>query len=111
MVREADDIFERAAELFGLLSAPVRLRIIGELCRGECNVSQLLERIDCTQPNLSQHLGLMYRTGVLTKRRDGIQIYYQLANESLAAICRTVCTDIAMDEGNDEPADFAKESV
>ena len=36
-----DRVFERAAELFGLLSTPTRLRIICALMEGECNVSDL----------------------------------------------------------------------
>lgn len=109
MSDEANAVFERAAELFGLLSTPMRLRIISELCRGECNVSHLLERLDCTQPNLSQHLAILYRAGVVARRRDGAQIHYRLANESLASICRTVCIDLASENGADDPRVFVRE--
>ncbi len=91
----ADQVFEQAAELFGLMSAPVRLRIISELCRGELNVTQLLERVAATQPNMSQHLSTLYRAGVLARRREGSQIYYRIGNDRAAAVCRAVCTDIA----------------
>ncbi len=109
MPNEADVVFERAAELFGLLSAPMRLRILSELCNDERNVSQLLDRLECSQPNLSQHLALMYRMGVLNRRREGAQMYYRLANQSLAAICRTVCTDIAIDDGQADSGVFLQE--
>lgn len=92
---EADRVFEVAAELFGLLSSPIRLRIVGELCRGELNVTQLLERVAATQPNMSQHLSALYRAGVLARRRDGAQIYYRIGDQHAAAVCRAVCTDIA----------------
>lgn len=91
----ADQVFEQAAELFGLMSAPIRLRIISELCRGELNVTQLLERVAATQPNMSQHLATLYRAGVLGKRRDGSQIYYSIGSERAAAVCRAVCVDLA----------------
>jgi ArsR family transcriptional regulator len=100
-VTDVDQVFEQAAELFGVMSSPIRLRIIGELCRGELNVTQLLERVSATQPNMSQHLATLYRAGVLARRRDGAQIYYRIGNERAAAICRTVCTDIA---SSDSPA-------
>jgi len=48
---EADDVFEQASELFGLMSSPIRLRIASELCREELNVTQLLDRVSATQPN------------------------------------------------------------
>ena len=91
----ADQVFEQAAELFSLMSAPIRLRIISELCRCELNVSQLLERVAATQPNMSQHLATLYRAGVLARRRDGAQIYYRIGNERAAAVCRAVCIDLA----------------
>jgi len=64
-----DEVFEKAAELFAVLSTPIRLRIISELCQGEKNVGQLLDHIDVAQPNMSQHLNIMYRAGILGKRR------------------------------------------
>ena len=63
---ESDEVFSTAAELFKLLATPLRLKIISALCRGEKNVSQLLEDIATTQPNMSQHLASLYRAGVLT---------------------------------------------
>lgn len=99
----ADAVFESVAELFALLSTPVRLKIIGALCNGEKNVSQLLSEIDTTQPNMSQHLATLYRAGVLGKRRDSTQIYYRLQSERVATLCRAVCTQVAIElDGNDD---------
>lgn len=58
---ETDEVFELAAEIFRVMSAPMRLKIISNLCNGEKNVSQLLSEIDTTQPNMSQHLSTLYR--------------------------------------------------
>ena len=98
----ADAVFESVAELFALLSTPVRLKIIGALCNGEKNVSQLLADIDTTQPNMSQHLATLYRAGVLGKRRDSTQIYYRLQSERVATLCRAVCTQVAMELDNND---------
>lgn len=94
---ESDSVFASAAELFGLLSTPIRLKILSALCGGEKNVSQLLREIDTTQPNMSQHLSTLYRAGILGRRRDATQIYYSIADERAASVCRSVCTQIAMD--------------
>ena len=64
---EPDEVFELAAELFRVMSAPMRLKIISSLCNREKNVSELLSEIDTTQPNMSQNL------------------------------CRAVCTQIAIE--------------
>jgi ArsR family transcriptional regulator len=104
---ESETVFSTAAELFGLLSTPIRLKIISSLCNGEKNVSQLLGDIDTTQPNMSQHLSTLYRAGVLGKRRDATQIYYRIESERAAMLCRAVCTQIAveMDPDTDIAAD------
>lgn len=103
---ESDAVFDSVAELFSLLSTPIRLKIISSLCHGEKNVSQLLEDIDTTQPNMSQHLSTLYRAGVLGKRRDSTQIYYRLQSERVATLCRAVCNQVAteMDPATQVPA-------
>ncbi|MCA6216594.1 helix-turn-helix transcriptional regulator [Ideonella sp. B7] len=94
---DQDRVFESAAELFGLLSTPVRLKIISAVCNGERNVSELLGEINTTQPNMSQHLSTLYRAGVLGRRREGTQVFYRLQSERVAQLCRAVCTQIAIE--------------
>lgn len=104
---EADRVYEIAAELFGLMATPLRLKIISALCRGEKTVGELLGEIATTQPNMSQHLGQLYRSGILARRRDGQQMYYRVQNERAVALCRAVCTQIAIemdDPGAVDPA-------
>ena len=94
---ESDEVFDLAAEVFRVMAAPMRLKIISSLCNGEKNVSQLLGEIDTTQPNMSQHLNTLYKGGVLGKRRDGVQIYYRIINDRVVTLCRAVCTQIAIE--------------
>lgn len=98
---DSDDIFAAAAELFSVLGTPLRLKIISALCHGERNVTQLLERIDATQPNLSQHLATLYRAGILARRREGTQIFYRIQSERAATLCRAVCVQIATEITSD----------
>ena len=93
---ESDEVFELAAEIFRVMSAPMRLKIISCLCNGEKNVSELLEEIDTTQPNMSQHLNTLFNARVLGKRREGVQIYYRIINDRVVTLCRAVCTQIAI---------------
>lgn len=94
---ESDEVFEMAAEIFRVMSAPMRLKIISCLCNGEKNVSQLLEEIDTTQPNMSQHLNTLYQAGVIGRRREGVQIFYKIINDRVVTLCRAVCTQIAIE--------------
>jgi ArsR family transcriptional regulator len=85
---------ERAAELFGVLSTPMRLQIIGALCAGECNVTLLLSQIEATQSNMSRHLNVLYQAGVVAKRRSGQQVFYRIADESVALVCQAMCSQV-----------------
>ncbi len=98
---ESSRVFELAAELFAVLAAPMRLRVLSALCEHEKSVNELLAEIDTTQPNLSQHLAVLYRTGVLAKRKEGAQVIYRVQSEKAVALCRSVCTQIAIEL--DEP--------
>jgi len=92
-----DEMFDLAAETFRVMSAPMRLKIINCLCNEEKNVGQLLEEIDTTQPNMSQHLNTLFNAKILGRRREGVQIYYRIINERVVTLCRAVCTQIAID--------------
>lgn len=94
-------VFELAAELFSVLATPMRLRVLSALCVREKSVNELLLEINTTQPNLSQHLAVLYRTGVLAKRKEGTQVIYRVQSEKAIALCRSVCTQIAIEL--DEP--------
>lgn len=91
---EQDHVLERAAELFGVLSAPMRLRILKSVRDGEKNVSELLSDVKTTQPNMSQHLNTLYKAGILGKRRDGVQIYYRIIDGRVTDLCQSVCTQV-----------------
>ena len=93
-----EEVFERAAELFRVLSAPTRLKIISALCPGEKNVGALLSQIATTQPNMSQHLNTLYKAGVLGRRREGVQIYYRIIDERVLTLCKAVCAQLAQED-------------
>ena len=99
-VDELDPVFEAVAAYFGMLAEPTRLRIMHAICENERTVSQIVEALGATQTNVSRHLGLMHRSGVLSRRKEGNQVYYRVADAALVDICRSVCNRIAghMDE-------------
>jgi DNA-binding transcriptional ArsR family regulator len=94
-------VFEMAAELFGVLSTPIRLQILSCLCNGERSAGELLAHVATTQPNLSQHLAVLYQAGILAKRKEGAQVFYRVQSDRAVALCRSVCTQVAIEL--DEP--------
>ena len=90
-------VFKLAAALFAVLATPIRLHVLSALCVQEKSVNELLLEIDTTQPNLSQHLAVLHRSGILAKRKEGTQVIYRVQSEQAVALCRSVCTQIAIE--------------
>ena len=93
----AERVFASAAELFAVLATPLRLRILNAICNQEKTVSAIMQVVHSTQPNVSQHLRVLYQAGIVAKRRDGNQMYYRVQSEKAVQLCRTVCTQIAIE--------------
>jgi DNA-binding transcriptional ArsR family regulator len=99
-------LLDRAAETFAILAGPVRLRILHAVCDRERPVSEIVTIVGQSQTNVSQHLALMYRAGVLRRRRDGTQVFYAIADPKVVSVCRLMCTMVASesdDGGGLEP--------
>ena len=72
------------------LSDPTRLMIIHELRNGEMSVGQLTDSLGLPQSNVSHHLATLRDRSVVVTRRDGVTIYYRLANPKIAMACDLV---------------------
>ena len=70
----------RAAAIARALADPKRLCVVERLAGGERSVSELSRDVGCQVPNMSQHLAVLRRAGLVTTRRDGSTIYYRLAD-------------------------------
>lgn len=92
---EAKRVFEQVAHYFGLLADPTRLRILSCLCGEERPVHEVVARIGLTQANVSRHLNILYRAGVLDRRREGSSVLYRVVDPNFVDICRTVSITVA----------------
>ena len=93
MSETAERVFEVAAEFFALLATPLRLNIICELYDGEKNVGELLRRVGVSQSKMSQHLGMLHRSGILGRRRAGAAIFYRISSQRALLLCEVVCAE------------------
>ncbi len=86
------ELLEIIAERFKVLGEPVRLRILNALrLEEELSVSELIEKTELGQANLSKHLGLLYSSGYVERRKEGAYVYYSLANEDVFVLCDIMC--------------------
>ena len=72
---------DRACELLKSLAHRSRLMIVCQLLDGEKSVGQLADFLGVRDSNVSQHLSMLRRDGVLSARRDAQTVYYSIANE------------------------------
>ena len=100
---QLSDAFDAVAAYFSVLSEPTRLRIMHSICETEKTVSQIVDEIGATQTNVSRHLGMMHRSGVLARRKEGNQVYYRAADTAMVELCRGVCKRISEQMGEKVP--------
>jgi DNA-binding transcriptional ArsR family regulator len=75
------EFYRRHAELCSVFANPLRLELLQLLSeRGECSVGDLAEATGVRMANLSQHLAVMRATSIVNSRREGVTVYYSLAD-------------------------------
>ena len=87
----AGDALELVARRFAVLAEPMRLRLIQALFAGEKNVNALVEATGGTQANISRHLQTLTHAHILARRKDGLQVFYSIADPSIYKLCELVC--------------------
>ncbi len=106
---ELHQLFEDVSSYFALLSEPTRIKILYTLCMGERAVGDIVEQVGSTQANVSRHLNMLYRAKVLSRRKEGTQVYYRIEDDNTMNLCRTVCTQ--MSERIEQQTAFNKDVV
>ena len=91
------EALELVAARFKLLAEPMRLRLLQALHEGELNVTQLVTASGATQANVSKHLGLLCDAGILSRRKDGMHVFYAIADPMVFDLCNLVCTRLQAD--------------
>lgn len=87
IVRNVDEITNLQAEILKTLAHPRRLEILHALAGGPIEVGRLAVRIGASQPNVSQHLGVLRAAGVVDAERDGREVRYRLSDPDVMIAC------------------------
>jgi len=80
-------VFNLQAEICKTLANPKRLEIIYALKEGELAAGELVKRLGIPKANVSQHLAILRQRRVVVSRRDGVNIYYSIANPKIVQAC------------------------
>ncbi|AXI99628.1 transcriptional regulator, ArsR family [Cyclonatronum proteinivorum] len=95
MAKLNDQTLEHVAQRFKILGEPMRLRLLACLQQGERCVQDLVSETGAGQANVSKHLSLMISHGILGRRKEGLHVYYFIADDSVYDLCDLVCESIA----------------
>jgi len=86
-----EEALQLVAHRFAVLAEPMRLRLIQALFEGEKNVTELVEITGGTQANVSRHLQTLIAAHVLTRRKEGLQVFYKIGDPTIPKLCDLVC--------------------
>src|SRR5438094_5630948 len=81
-----DSLFDAFGEVSKALASGRRAEIVDLLAQGQRSVDEIADEIGQSVANTSHHLRAMARAGLLTTRRDGTRIFYDLASERVATL-------------------------
>lgn len=87
------------AAKFRALSEPTRLAIVQRLMAEEQSVSDLVATLGSSQPNISRHLGVLLRAGIVGRRKAWPHSLYSVADPAITQLCDAMCASIEKARG------------
>jgi len=85
---KSDRLLELVAERFRVLGQPLRVELLNQLRVGEATVQQLTAAVDGVQQNVSQHLAVLHRAGMISRRKEGTRVWYALVDPNVPDLLR-----------------------
>ena len=79
------------AARFRLLGEPMRIRILDSLRPGAISVGELADALETTQQNVSKHLTVLHRAGIVAREKKGNRVLYSIADPGVFELCEHVC--------------------
>ena len=88
---------ERVATQFRAFAEATRLAILQELKGGELSVSEIVDALPTSQANVSKQLKILHDAGIVTRRKQGTQVIYQISDPMVFELCGLVCSKLNRD--------------
>jgi DNA-binding transcriptional ArsR family regulator len=80
------------------LADETRQKIMNCCCCEWCSVTEIVEKLDVTQPTVSHHLAVLREAGLVEMREEGKQTFYTLNQERVVACCGQLMIKFAPEE-------------
>lgn len=85
------ELMDLVAARFRALGEPARLQILHVLRRRELSVNDLVGETGLGQANVSKHLQILHSLGFVARRKEGLFVYYRLADKDVFRMCDIMC--------------------
>ena len=89
--RLTPELIGLVAERFKALAEPARLELLSCLRGGERTVTELVAETGLGQANVSKHLQLLHSLSLVSRRKEGLFVYYALPDECVFQLCDIMC--------------------
>ncbi len=84
------------ADYFKVLSEPSRLQILACLSGGPMNGKELTEATGLGQANLSKHLKALTQAAIISRKPQGVSVYYEIADPNILELCELIGVRISI---------------
>ena len=89
-----EELLRFIASRFKVLGEPMRLRILHALQPGELSVTQIIGTTGASQANISKHLAVMTRAEMVSRRKEGLNVFYSISDPVIFELCDLVCNKL-----------------
>ncbi|MCK4872510.1 MAG: winged helix-turn-helix transcriptional regulator [Phycisphaerales bacterium] len=100
--------YEKQARIIAALAHPTRVAIADLLRDEELCVQDIADRVGAQRPNVSQHLSVMLRGGLVQTRKDGLLVFYSLRTPCILGFLDCACR--VLEDGVREDAELLEDA-
>ena len=100
-------LYELKAEVIQAAAHPIRLAVLDYLHDGEQCVCDIATHVEAERSNVSRHLALMTKAGLLESRKDGLKVMYSIKCDCIFNFLACV-TDVLREQLEDQSAVLGK---
>lgn len=92
-----EELLQIQASTFSALAHPLRLKILEKLRNGACCVCKIIPYVGGEQSNVSHHLAILRKTGIVRNKKKGLEVWYEVIDPKVFDIVDLVNKHIIED--------------
>ena len=86
----SEEQIDSVSETLKSIAHPIRLKILCVLIDGEKNVGEIEQQLGSTISNISQHLTILRKADIISRRKESNYMFYKLKDENIFILMQTI---------------------